>query len=237
MDWEKASAELRKKLNPANVKPPAKFGPKGDYIEGWLAIDEANRIFGFGEWSYEVRAVSCVAEKPRGIGKEQKPGFGVTYTAHVRVVVGDVVREDFGAGHGYDVDLGLAHESAIKEAVTDSLKRALRTFGNPFGLALYDKTRENVGVDAPPAPEVDVEAVKGWLLRQIDRPATVADLDKVLAHDDYRGRMSSLYDAGATEAAKEVVERAQEKRASLHVPMPNADMAQAVGDLPEAFHG
>ncbi len=39
----------------------------------------------------------------------------------------------FGAGHGYDLDLGLAHESAIKEAVTDALKRALRTFGNPFG--------------------------------------------------------------------------------------------------------
>ena len=31
---------------------------------------------------------------------------------------------------------GEAHESAIREAETDAMKRALSTFGNPFGLAL-----------------------------------------------------------------------------------------------------
>ena len=36
-----------------------------------------------------------------------------------------------------------------KEAATDALKRALRTFGNPFGLALYDKSRENVDDGTP----------------------------------------------------------------------------------------
>ena len=30
------------------------------------------------------------------------------------------------------MDLGQAHESAIKEAETDAMKRALMTFGNPF---------------------------------------------------------------------------------------------------------
>jgi hypothetical protein len=39
---------------------------------------------------------------------------------------------------------GEAHESAIKEAETDAMKRALSTFGNPFGLALYDKEQQNV---------------------------------------------------------------------------------------------
>ncbi len=38
--------------------------------------------------------------------------------------------------------------SAIKEAETDAMKRALMTFGNPFGLALYDKDQANV-VDEP----------------------------------------------------------------------------------------
>jgi DNA recombination protein Rad52 len=147
MDWQKASAELERKLDPKNVKPAQKFGPKGDYIEGWHAMAEANRIFGHGEWSYIVASCNVVQERPREIGREKKEGFGVTYVATVRVTVGDVIREDVGAGHGYDVDLGLAHESAIKEAVTDALKRGLRSFGNPFGLALYDKTRENVGVD------------------------------------------------------------------------------------------
>lgn len=147
MNWREATSELRKKLDPSHVSPAKKFGPKGEYIEGWHAIAEANRIFGFDGWSYTVMSCSCVSERPRPIGQDKKDGFGVTYTAQVRVIVDGVSREDVGAGHGYDLDCGLAHESAIKEAITDALKRALRTFGNPFGLALYDKSRENVGVD------------------------------------------------------------------------------------------
>lgn len=135
---------LRAKLDKSHVRPPQKFGPKGDYLEGWHVIAEANRIFGFDAWSYEVVETRCVSEAARKIGRDQKDGWGVTYTSKVRVIIGDIIREDFGAGHGYDLDLGLAHESAIKEAVTDALKRALRTFGNPFGLALYDKSRANV---------------------------------------------------------------------------------------------
>jgi DNA repair and recombination protein RAD52 len=49
-----------------------------------------------------------------------------------------------------------AHESAlwcaIKEAETDAMKRALMTFGNPFGLALYDKSQSNVADTPAPAP-------------------------------------------------------------------------------------
>jgi DNA recombination protein Rad52 len=140
-------AALTAKLDPSHVRPPQQYGPKGDYLEGWHVIAEANRIFGFDAWSYEVVEARCVSEAARKIGRQQKDGWGVTYTAKVRAMVQDVIREDFGAGHGYDVDAGLAHESAVKEAVTDALKRALRTFGNPFGLALYDKTRANVGTD------------------------------------------------------------------------------------------
>lgn len=151
---------LAEKLNAAHVKPPAQFGPKGDYLEGWHVIAEANRIFGFDGWSYEVTETKCVSEAPRKIGKGQKDGWGVTYTAKVRVIIAGVMREDFGAGHGYDVDVGLAHESAIKESVTDALKRALRTFGNIFGLALYDKTRENVEVSVPEQPKSEPKQSK-----------------------------------------------------------------------------
>ncbi len=147
--------ELSKKLDPAHVKPPKQFGPKGDYIEGWHAIAEANRIFGHGAWSYSVLKCDCVAQNPRKIGKAQKDGFAVTYVATVRTEVAKTIREDVGAGHGYDVDPGLAHESAVKEAVTDALKRCLRTYGNPFGLALYDKDRANVGVDIDWSQERD----------------------------------------------------------------------------------
>lgn len=40
--------------------------------------------------------------------------------------------------------LGEAHEKALKEAETDAMKRALTTFGNPFGLALYDREQKGV---------------------------------------------------------------------------------------------
>ena len=110
---------------------------------------EANRIFGFDGWQRQTIAVRCVAQAERTIGRDQKPGWGVTYTARVRVTVTagglpPLIREGSGAGHGIDVDLGQAHESALKEAETDAVKRALMTFGNPFGLALYDKAQRQV---------------------------------------------------------------------------------------------
>jgi hypothetical protein len=85
----------------------------------------------------------------KGTNREQKPGWGVTYTARVCIIVLaggllPLIREGSGAGHGIDTDLGQAHESALKEAETDAMKRALITFGNPFGLALYDKSQRQV---------------------------------------------------------------------------------------------
>jgi DNA repair and recombination protein RAD52 len=137
-------------LNSANVKSRAQSGRTLSYVEGWLVIAEANRIFGFDGWTRETLDIRVVAERERKIGKEpnQKDGWGVSYVAKVRVIAfageGLVTREGVGAGHGIDADLGQAHESAIKEAETDAMKRALMTFGNPFGLALYDKEQANV---------------------------------------------------------------------------------------------
>ena len=53
-----------------------------------------------------------------------------------------VSREDVGFGNGIAKTLADAHESAAKEAVTDSIKRTLRSFGNQFGNSLYDKSRQ-----------------------------------------------------------------------------------------------
>lgn len=146
-------SQLSAPLPRSNVKTRQQAGRNLSYIEAWKAIDEANRIFGFGEWSSETIECRCVAEKPRKIGKGtyEKDGHGVSYVARVRITVktpdGLVTREGVGAGHGIDADLGLAHESAIKESESDARKRALMTFGNPFGLALYDKDQENVSDD------------------------------------------------------------------------------------------
>ena len=153
---------LSAKLNPDAVKTREQSGRKLSYIEGWKAIEEANDIFGFDGWNRETVDIRCVAEKPRKIGQAGREGWGVSYVARVRVTVGSIVREGVGAGHGIDVDLGLAHESAIKEAETDAMKRGLMTFGNPFGLALYDKSQANVGYDEEPeAPARPVRVVTG----------------------------------------------------------------------------
>ena len=145
------AAALAAPLNRANVQTRSQAGRSLTYLEGWVAIQEANRIFGFDGWQRETFELRCVSESQRPIGREQKPGWGVTYIARVRIRLGSqasgassLVREGSGAGHGIDVDLGLAHESALKEAETDAMKRALMTFGNPFGLALYDKQQRQV---------------------------------------------------------------------------------------------
>lgn len=142
---------LEAPLSRSNVHTRAQAGRKLSYLEGWMVIAEANRIFGFDGWTRETIETRVVSERERAIGADKKPGWGVSYIAKVRIVAGGVLRDGTGAGHGIDVDLGLAHESAIKEAETDATKRALMSFGNPFGLALYDKTQSNV-VDEPEGP-------------------------------------------------------------------------------------
>lgn len=152
MFTEKQIEQLSAKLDASHVKSREQAGRKLSYIEGWHAIAEANRIFGYDAWTRETLEIRMVAEGARKIGRppNQRDGFGVSYIAKVRVIVDGVAREGIGAGHGVDADLGLAHESAIKEAETDAMKRALMTFGNPFGLALYDKTQENVETHSAP---------------------------------------------------------------------------------------
>ncbi|MFT5340030.1 MAG: hypothetical protein ACI9IO_001783 [Cyanobium sp.] len=152
-------------LDRAKVQQREQGRSRVSYLEGWQLIAEANRIFGFDGWQRQTIAVHCVCQAERLIGarsngREPKPGWGVTYTARVRITVQagvrlPLVREGTGAGHGIDVDLGQAHESAIKEAETDAMKRALMTFGNPFGLALYDKQQREVTSSATAAPNAN----------------------------------------------------------------------------------
>ncbi len=149
-------AKLNADLSRLNVREREQSGRKLAFIEGWFAEVEANRIFGHHAWDSETTELRLVAEAARKIGSAANPGWGVSYIAKVRVTVTTpeghkVIRDGIGSGHGIDRDLGLAHESAAKEAATDAEKRALKTFGFPFGLALYDKTQAHVA-DEPQAP-------------------------------------------------------------------------------------
>ena len=133
---------LSAKLSTKHVRTREKGGRKISYVEGWRAIAEANRIFGYDAWDRETLSIKCLW---RG---ERRGLHECSYAAKVRVLVraGPVVirRDGTGCGHGSSWSAGEAHELAVKEAETDALKRALVTFGNPFGLALYDPTRARV---------------------------------------------------------------------------------------------
>lgn len=203
MDWQEVAGALSEKLDPANVKKPnGKFGPKGDYIEGWHAIAEANRIFGFGGWSYEIKGLTKDA-CTEGKDSNGNPQWQAAYTCLIRVTVDDVVREDVGFGSGFAKNIGDAVEGATKEAVTDALKRALRTFGNPFGLALYDKSRENVGSNEPP---FNSEAASIRIMKRIEKATTQEHLDDIRKEE--KGTLDALTD-GDFAQVKEHFQRAK----------------------------
>ena len=133
---------LSGKLNRRHVRTRESRGQVLSYIEGWHVIAEANRVFGFEGWDRETVWCECVWEDGRRDPKAS------AYAARVRIRVragdGIVCREGSGVGNGTGATLGEAHENALKEAETDAMKRALTTFGNLFGLALYDKEQAGV---------------------------------------------------------------------------------------------
>lgn len=170
--------DLSAKLDKSKVKTRKQGGRDVAYIEGWHAIAEANRIFGYDGWLRET-----VEMKPVTSGyKNQNGNHVANYYCKVRITVGDIVREGCGFGSGIDRDEGQAHESAIKEAETDAMKRALMTFGNPFGLALYDKDQRNVGdpnqVDYIVHADNEDQFYEGFELRLSQMP-TVSDVNEL----------------------------------------------------------
>lgn len=179
---------LSAKLDASHVKTRDQAGQKLSYIEGWHAIAEANRIFGYDAWDRETVWINCVWSGDRETKYGPKPA--ASYVARVRITVrsgdGVVVREGTGAGSGFGKDHGEAHESAIKEAETDAMKRALMTFGNPFGLALCDKAQENV------------ERGEQKQQRQQRAPADDVPLDKIAEPRELWKRLAALIDDAPT---------------------------------------
>lgn len=133
---------LASKLEAKHIRVRESQGKELSYIEGWHSIAEANRIFGFDGWDRETLHVECIWQQG---GREPR---SCAYMARVRIRVraGDTVvsRDGTGFGQGTGANLGEAQEKAVKEAETDATKRALSTFGNIFGLALYDKDQKGV---------------------------------------------------------------------------------------------
>jgi hypothetical protein len=152
--------KLRSKLDSKYVRTRRSNGADLHYVEGWRVIAEANRIFGYDAWDRRTLLSRCVWNAASG------SHYLAAYTAKVRVSVraGDVIitREGSGSCEAKAPSPGQAHELALKGAETDATKRALATFGNPFGLALYDP--EQAGVQKTPNASVG-SSLGPWVLR------------------------------------------------------------------------
>jgi len=120
-----------------------------------------SRIFGFDGWDKEILDLWLIHEdledfKDKKTGAE-KQGWTVTYGCKLRLTVygkldstgwkrGDaIIRDGTATGSANNLpSRGDAHDFAIKNADSYALKRAAKSWGDQFGLSLYNK-----GMTAP----------------------------------------------------------------------------------------
>jgi hypothetical protein len=163
---------LKRELDDRKIRTRQINGRELSYIEGWHAIAEANRIFGHDGWSRETLEARCV------LNREVRGNFTAVYAAKVRISVfadgRTITREGHGTGEGHGASPGETHDIGLKAAETDATKRALATFGKPFGLSLYlsDRNRTADGHErrALPSPKYRAgpPAVVGASSRGVD---------------------------------------------------------------------
>lgn len=167
----KPDVDIRKALD-ANIPQDVIATRQGgggkslSYLETWYVIDRLNQVLGQGNWSYSSEVTKVFEGKSANSYGEV---FATSYIAQVSLEVNladdDGYRSyakftDYGYGDGTDkTNPGKAHELAVKEAVSDGLKRAAKNLGRSMGLALYDKTQEFVGDSVVPTKAESAKAI------------------------------------------------------------------------------
>jgi len=126
-------------LEESRIKTIDKAGMSFKYLETYDVINVANTIFNY-MWDYTITRLEEVARETN-----QNGNHVITFSAIVKVKIYDaqrnfIEREDTGVGTGTARTVGDAIDNASKSAVSDSLKRSLRSFGGQFGNNLYSKT-------------------------------------------------------------------------------------------------
>lgn len=129
---EEGRAKLKQDLPRGEVKTRSQANQTLSYVDGRYVIERLNEVFGHDGWSVEY-GIPIVIQGDR-------PVIYVQVTLRAM----GVTRGDVGVGLAAK-NAGDALETAIKAAFTDGLKRAARTLGASFGLALYDKEQTDVG--------------------------------------------------------------------------------------------
>lgn len=189
---------LQSELSADRIKVRDKANIKLSYLEGFDIIDTANNIFGYGNWAYTISSLEQVSQEVNA-----NQNVVVCYKAIVKVDVYDIdhstmiSRQDVGFGTGVARSLADAHENSAKEAVTDALKRSLRSFGNQFGNSLYDKSK-SVSQNTPSnMPNVPANQNAGFGQNQaIPNQAPSQAMPNQAPNDQVMGDIQSLRNMG-----------------------------------------
>ena len=142
---------LGQPLDPQLVSQRKGRGGKSfDYLEGHAVIDQANLIFGYGGWGYELAGDVTLRRIETVDAQTGEVKVSLGYSAPVRVTVaGALPRTDLGV-HPVTEENFDGHDTAMKAAVTDGMKRAFRSFGVQFGNGFYGDQPQ---VDNQPQPQ------------------------------------------------------------------------------------
>ena len=126
--------QLAASLDPSLVaQRKGRAGHTYAYLAGRVAIAQANRLLGYGGWGYDLVGEVTPRELTTRDAQTGAVEHATAYTATVRLhVPGVPPRTDVGFQVVAEESVQ-GHETAYKGAVTDGLKRALRTLGAQFG--------------------------------------------------------------------------------------------------------
>ena len=201
--------KLSEPLDPSLVSRRKGRGNRSySYVEGRTAIDQANRIFGFGGWGHEVVGEVVLREIDNVDPTTGEVKRIRAYSATVRVTVaGAPSRTDVGF-HTVAEENGEGHETAYKGAVTDALKRALRTFGDQFGNALYG---EQPAAGQPAKQAGAADSLAPSLRKKLVELGVEQGFDEEQLHAAVKGRTGKSLDELTAPELSPLVEGATRK--------------------------
>lgn len=166
--------QLLKPLHPNRVAKRQQAGRNLSYLEAWDVKAHLIRIFGFGEWNWEVESADLAFESEKD-GK-WNVGYKVIGRLHIKTLNCWYTEACIGAATL--PQRGEAHDMAIKTAESDALKRAAINLGTQFGLSLYDNGSlkdvvgrtldRDPGEPAPPVTDTsdavpDTDGAEEWI--------------------------------------------------------------------------
>lgn len=141
--------QLLAPINPRRIKTANGH----DHVPGHEVIAHLIRVFGFGNFSYEmVEPPKLIFEQCRDDEVKPTSRWNVCYRATMRLTIFDenhnviVWYEDSSTGDAQNQTRADGHDLALKSAITLAKKRCAVHLGDQFGLSLYNRGQRDAMV-------------------------------------------------------------------------------------------